>query len=385
MILRGKASLFCPGRRENSLPTGGMVIGGAKSRSEVDFPVENSAGFGKWLHPSSVSVLSASSLFLFALCLLVSFLYAGIEAGLLSLSRARLRSRIHRGERSAVRLGKLLSHPGRLLATVLLVTNFADVAALVLFTDACVRWFGVGRGYVIGGLVLLPVYLLGVQLLPKSLFQRFPYRATVALAGLLEVTSRLLWPVLSAGKLLAGRVFLPPVLPPGAGARGVFATRQDFKGLAAEGEKTGALTPAEHRLIVNVVDFTALRALDLGEPLPEGFRLVGDPESATVADLLAFARERDMDFLPVFGEGGELLALLDVFALWLERDPRRPVTAYLRRMPLVVSSDTSAWQALRRLRALRLGAAAVGDADGRPVSLVRTGELLQRLARGQTD
>ena len=61
-----------------------------------------------------------STLLLFGICLLISFLYSGIEAGLTSLNRARLRSRIHQGEPAAIRLGRLLAHTGRLLATVLL-------------------------------------------------------------------------------------------------------------------------------------------------------------------------------------------------------------------------------------------------------------------------
>ena len=323
--------------------------------------------------------MSFLSWLLFGLCLLVSFLYAGIEAGLLSLSRARLRSRIHQGERGAVRLGRLLAQPGRLLATVLLVTNFADVAALVLITDACVRWFG-RAGYFVAGLAMLPVYLLGLQLLPKSLFRRFPYRATAALAGLLEGTTRVLRPVLGAGRLLLGGA-LPRLVPAAQGAPGVFVARQDFKRLAAEGERTGALSPAEHRMIDNVIDFSALPVRELAEPLPEGFVLDGAAANARVADLLAFAQARELNFLPVFDAGGDLVALLDVFVLLLERDPARPAAAYLRRAPLSVASEDPALRVLRRLRAVRLRAAVLRDGGGHPAGFVRTEELLQQLVR----
>ena len=183
--------------------------------------------------------MSVSLFLFFGLCLLASFLYAGIEGGLLSLNRARLRSRAHQGEVGAVRLARLLARPGRLLATVLLVTNFADVAALVLITDAFVRSFG-GRGYAMAGALMLPVYLLGLQLLPKSLFRRFPYRALVTLAGLLEMTERVLGPALTAGRWLLGRTLLPPLPALDHGARGLFVAREEFKTLAAEGERTGS-------------------------------------------------------------------------------------------------------------------------------------------------
>ncbi len=327
--------------------------------------------------------MSVSSSLFFGLCLLVSFLYAGIEGGLLSLNRARLRSRAHQGDPGAVRLARLLAHPGRLLATVLLVTNFADVVALVLVTDAFVHGLGV-RGYAVAGVLMLPVYLLGLQLLPKSMFRRFPYRALVTLAGLLELTRRLLGPALTAGRWLLGRTLLPPLAAMEPGARSLFVAREEFKALAAEGERTGALTPAEHGMINNVIDFSTLTAGRLvDQPPPEPYRRppgAAGPEPR-VADLLEFARARKLDFLPVMDATGELTALLDVFALLLERDPQREAEDYLRRPPLVVAPGDAALRVLRRLRAVRLGAAAVRDAEGRFVGVVRTATLLQRLVR----
>ena len=327
--------------------------------------------------------MSASLFLLVGLCLLASFLYAGVEGGLLSLNRARLRSRAHQGEPGAVRLARLLAHPGRLLATVLLVTNFADVAALVLVTDAFVHVSGV-RGYAIAGALMLPVYLLGLQLLPKALFRRFPYRALVTLAGLLELTERVLGPLLSAGRWLLGRTLLPPLPAMDRGARSVFVAREEFKTLAAEGERTGALTAAEHGMIDNVIDFSVLTADHLMDrPSPEPFHLLptANRTGPRVADLLEFARARGLDYVPVLDAAGELTALLNVFALLLERDPQRDAGAYLRRPPLVVSPGDAALRVLRRLRAVRLNAAAVRDAQGRFVGIVRTSTLLQRLVR----
>ena len=321
------------------------------------------------------------SLLLFIFCLLVSFLYAGIEAGLLSLNRARLRSRVHQGDRAAIRLNRLLAHPARLLATVLLVTNFADVAALVLITNALFRRYG-GPGCLLAGALMLPVYLLGVQLLPKSLFRRFPYRALAALAGLLEVTSQALAPLLAVGGWAGRRGWLAAAgrAEEGGGRRGsLFSAREEFKALAAEGERTGALTPAEHGMIDNVIDFSLVPAREVMQPPPAPLRR---RPGLTVADLRAEAIARRLDSLPVADEAGsELAALIDLFTLLFERNGERDAAVYLRRPPLVVAPDDPALRVLRRLRAARLPAAAVLDADGRFVGIVRTADLVQRLVR----
>ena len=314
-----------------------------------------------------------SSLLLFGVCLLVSFLYSGIEAGLVSLNRARLRSRIHQGDPAAIRLGRLLAHPGRLLATVLIVTNFADVAALVILTHALFMRYG-GWGCAVAGAIMLPVYLLGLQILPKSLFRRFPYRALAALVGVLETTSKVLWPLLVLGHKLA-----PANAGPDGKRHGLFAARADLKILAAEGERAGALTPAERSMIHNVIDFSTVPARDLMTgPTPEALRVRDD---LRVADLLEFARERQADFVPVLDAGGKAVALVDVFALLLERDPSRLAAAYLRRPPLVVPPNEPALRVLRRLRAVRLGAAVVFDGETRFVGIVRAADLVQRLVR----
>ena len=314
-----------------------------------------------------------SSLLLFGVCLLVSFLYSGIEAGLVSLNRARLRSRIHQGDRAAIRLGRLLAHPGRLLATVLLVTNFADVAALVVLTHALFLRYG-GWGCVAAGALMLPVYLLGLQILPKSLFRRFPYRALAALVGLLETTAKFLWPLLALGSRLT-----PKTAGPEGRRPGLFAARDDLKVLAAEGERAGALTPAERGMIHNVIDFSAVPARELMRPPPEAVRV---RENLRVADLLEFARERALDFVPVLDAAGKAVALVDAFALLLDRDPSRPAAAtYLRRPPLVVAPDEPALRVLRRLRAGRLGAAVVFDGETNFVGIVRAADLVGRLVR----
>ena len=101
-----------------------------------------------------------------------------------------------------------------------------------------------------------------------------------------------------------------------------------------------------------------------------------------MADLRADAIARRLDFLPVADEtGGELAALIDLFTLLFERDGARDAAVYLRRPPLVVAPGDAALRVLRRLRAARLPAAAVLDADGRFVGIVRAADLVQRLVR----
>ena len=196
-----------------------------------------------------------------AICWVTSFVFSGFEAGLLSLDLVRLRHQVKLQNRSAILLDRLVKEPERFLATILLVTNFADITGLLLLTRRLVASFGM-MGYPLALLLAAPVYLFLLGVLPKSLFRRFPYRALAAFAGLLVFTSRVLWPILElgaqTGRLLFRRTKAPPRL---------FAAREDLKQLTVESERQGALTSAERAMIHNVVDFRTVKVADVMVPL----------------------------------------------------------------------------------------------------------------------
>ncbi len=172
-------------------------------------------------------------------CWIVSFLFNGIESGLLSIDPIRLRQNVKRRVSAAVRLNRLLKHPERLLVTVLLFTNAADILGLFLLTHELVRSWGYA-GYFISLAIALPVYLFLLSVLPKSLFRRFPFRALAQLAGVLELASLLFSPLLELGARL-GKL----ILPSRAAKRArLFAGREDLKQITAQSEIEGLLQNA---------------------------------------------------------------------------------------------------------------------------------------------
>ena len=305
-----------------------------------------------------------------ACCLLLSFTFSGIEAGILSVNRVRLRHRMKMRDRAANKLNRLLSRPERLLITVLVVTNLANIFAIALTTDELVRLLG-GAGYRAAFLIFLPVYLMGVELLPKSLFRRFPYRALAALAGLLQLADLLLWPLHKLGEGISRLIF---------GRRGpdqqkLFVAREDFKYLTIESERSGALTNVERRMIHNVVDFRAVTAKDVMVPM-ENVRTIdgGTP----VEDLVRLHRETALDRWPVRGEGGTLTGLVTVFDCAIDMTRRGPVENFQRRI-VKVAPNEPAYAVLQKLRAARTTLAAVLDPAGDALGIVAWEDLIRRL------
>lgn len=303
-------------------------------------------------------------------CWAVSFLFAGIEAGLLAVNPVRLRSQVKQNRRAALRLDRLLTRPERLLVTVLLVTNLADILALLVLTHGLVVRLG-SLGFLAAFVIALPVYVFVLGVLPKSLFRRFPFRALALLAGLLEIVSTILWPLLELGKQF-GRLFLPGKRQKRAR---LFAAREELKQITIQSEREGSLTSAERAMIHNVVDFTGVKVRDVMIPLSEAVTV--EPQTP-IDEVVKLSAATQIDRLPVITPNRRATGLVNVLDILLDKNEARTLGEYTRRI-LTALEHEPAYRILRRLRAARLGLAAVVNAQKELTGIVTVEELIKRL------
>ena len=302
-------------------------------------------------------------------CWIISFFFNGIESGVLAIDPVRLRRNVKRRVPAALKLNRLLKRPERLLVTVLLVTNAADIIGLLLLTRQLVRAFGYS-GFAIALVAALPVYVFVLGVLPKSLFRRFPFRALASLAGVLEFVSKLLWPILELGSHL--RRWL---LPGRAGIARLFAAREELKQITAQSEREGSISATERAMIHNVVDFGGVRARDVMVPLPN---VVSVEPDTPLSQALAVSARSGVDRLPVFSANGEPQGLVNVLDVLLDKNGEKPLSHFMRRMVLT-EEDEPAYRIVQRLRAARLGLAAVRDRQKKLRGIVTIEDLVRRL------
>ncbi len=305
-------------------------------------------------------------------CWAISFLFAGIEAGLLALNPVRLRHRAKNGERAARRLQRMLRHPERLLVTVLLATNAADIVALLLLTRILVSKFGeVGYGASLA--IALPVYLFLLGVLPKSLFRRFPFRALARLCGLLEAATTLLLPLHLAGEWITRSWFTR-----GQTTRRLFAGREELKMITMQSERGGEISSTERAIIHNVVDFTSVRVRDVMVPLAKTITI---SPAAAISDVLRLSETSGVDRFPVLDHRGQALGMVNVFDIIFDQAPQAIARGYVRRM-ISTQETEEANGAVRRLRAARTGLAAVRNQRRELVGVVALEDLVRHLVRG---
>ena len=309
-------------------------------------------------------------IFVIAVCLLVSFVFSGIEAGIFSVNRVRLAHRAKLRDPAALTLQRLLENPDRMLVTVLFVTHLANIFSLVIGTGMIVSAMGRG-GYLVALAIYFPLYLFALEMLPKSLFRRFPYRALAFLSGPLRLLDTLFTPVhwlgIGAQRLLFGKRT--------AEQQRLFLGREDFKYITAESERTGTISTTERKMIDNVVDFRVLVARDLMTPiLPSEVIHDSEPISRLLSSDL---RRGPVRWLVCDGDE-TVTGFVDAFEVLLEG--RRDLNAgACQRRIVTVGAGEPAFSVLWKMRAARSTVAVVRGPGTRPSGRVSWEDLIRRL------
>jgi CBS domain containing-hemolysin-like protein len=219
--------------------------------------------------------------------------------------------------------------------------------------------------------IALPVYLFVLSVLPKSLFRRFPFRALVRLAGVLELASILFSPFLELGARL-GKL----ILPGHAGKRGrLFAAREELKQITSESEREGALTATERAMIHSVVDFRGSKIRDVMVP---SAKVAALRSGASKQEALELSASTGLDRLPLLALDGQPAGLVNVLDILLERDGNKSLGEYVRRI-VTTTDDEPTYRVMQQLRGERLGLAAVVDRKNNFRGIVTSEDLVRHL------
>ncbi|MEI6534582.1 MAG: DUF21 domain-containing protein [Verrucomicrobiaceae bacterium] len=193
----------------------------------------------------------------FVFCFGAAFLLAGIESALLSVSRVRARHAASEGDRAADKLATLLNHRHHLLRVAMAAHHSFSIAAFLALAVICHRHFG-SWGMVVAVLIALPLFLIVLELVPKSLWRLYPFRMLRRCTGILSALMLLAKP----WRFLAHKTQAHPQTVPTA--------RLSQDGVAALAENITALkllSANASALMTNYAAFRKLNALDIAEPL----------------------------------------------------------------------------------------------------------------------
>ncbi len=308
-------------------------------------------------------------------CMGLSFLFSGMEAGVLALSRLRIKQLVRAGNRRAVILQGYLEKPEDFLWTILVGNTLANLIAVGLLVTLLSEWLG-GWPVLLTASFLVVMFLFYAlcELMPKMLFRMFPNRLCLAIAGpfrfihftlspLVAVMTRLSHGLVrwSAGKKFTGTLF---------------GSREEMRLFMQESAQ--GLTSEERMLINRVLDLQNITVRHVTLPMEKVATVTMD---TPMNEALKLSRERNVYQLPVWrGEGAArriagLLSLRAVLYL-ADLDAARPAGDFLK-PAFYLDEEARLEEALKRMQRGGQRLAIVLARDGREVGIVSLQDILR--------
>jgi CBS domain containing-hemolysin-like protein len=307
----------------------------------------------------------------------VTFLLSGMEAGVLAISRFRIRRLARQGHRRAASLQRLLDHPENFLWTILVGHTLATFAIVSLAMRRIDGAWGTRPAWFIGAIVsvLLVLYVFA-DLLPKVLFRRFPNRLSLMGVVPFRALHVLLSPAVAATEW-ASRHLLR--MTGGQSYTGrLFGSRAEFRQVIEESAQS--LSREEVSMINRILDLQNLRVRDVMTPIERAATL---QDSQTVRDLLELARTKRVTYVPLWKDSGKhrrvhgVVTLSD--ALYDVPPGTNPSLATLVRPAVFVDEGMRLEDALKVMQRSRQRLAIVLNAPRRETGVITLNDIVRAM------
>jgi CBS domain containing-hemolysin-like protein len=305
---------------------------------------------------------------LLILCLALSFMLSGLESAVMAVSRVRVRHAASAGDRRARGLLPLLEDRDALIGCITVANHLTNLAAFLLAAFPIIHHATLW-GYVLAFTFALPVFLIGLEVMPKKLFRSYPFRSMRSVSPLVHLVglARPLFRVM-VGKQNSDANEAPSEARQTRG-------RDDLKALAQDLAAQHQLSTNAMHLIERVLDYKKLSTADVMQPLARSMALAAEIPLSTA---LIVAREQNCSLLPVLGDNGSFIGLLDTSELPATLPPDRLVRHHMRTLDTVPAS-LPALHTLQRMRKSGRRLAIVVDERQHPLGLITEERLLEPL------
>jgi putative hemolysin len=308
--------------------------------------------------------------------LAISFLCAGMEAGVLALSRWRIQQQAREGRRRAKMLMGYLNRPENFLWTILVANTLANFGAISMIVFEIYEGL---RGHRIISLVVfiaaLILFYAVCDLFPKLLFRMYPNRICMVAVVPFQIIHFFMTPLASliqrfsdlflrwtGGKAYTGKVF---------------NSRRELRMLMQDSAE--GLSSEERVMIARVLDLQQTTVHQITLPFA---RLPAVTAQMTGAEFLEASREINRNHLPVWEDSSRrrISGIIDLRTVLYASDEEKTQAIRSRLAPpLYISDHVGVEETLRRLQRSGQPLAIVLDASRREIGIVAFEEILRSI------
>lgn len=232
---------------------------------------------------------------IFILILLSSF-FSSAETALTTVNTMKIRSLADDGKKSALRVGRILKEPSKMLSAILIGNNIANISASALATTFTIGVFGNELVGAATGILTLLVLIFG-EIVPKTWANIYSEPISLIYSGPIFYLMVLLSPVIFLVDRFSALCFR--MLRIDKSKKTDSFTESELKTIVDVSLEGGMIEEAEHELIHNVFDFKKSLAKDIMIPRID---LTMVDINISSNDLLEIFRNSMYTRIPVFEE-----------------------------------------------------------------------------------
>jgi Mg2+/Co2+ transporter CorB len=205
---------------------------------------------------------------LFSILVVLIFLsafFSGSETGMMTLNRYRLKHLQKQRHRGAIRAGKLLARPDRLIGLILIGNNLVNIFASAIATIIAIRLWGDAGVYIATGALTL-VILIFSEITPKTIAALHPERVAFPTSLILLPLMKIMYPLVAMVNFITNGMMR---------VLGMDPEKHNESHISADELRTivtdaSQHIPARHReLLLNILDLEHVSVDDIMVPRSE--------------------------------------------------------------------------------------------------------------------
>ena len=304
------------------------------------------------------------------ICCGIAALLAGMESALLAVSRVRVRHAADEGDKRAEKLAIFLERRNELLQTAIIANHAFSLAAFALLAVVLRPWAG-NWSVAVAAPITLPLFLLLLEMLPKSFSRRYPFRFLKRLNLVLHVLQFIALPWYLLVRL--ARPAAESNMETNAAANGLEPVIDDITSLKL-------LPETATDLLRSFSSFNQLTARDVMKSLAD---ITALPADLPLPTAMAMAQQGRRRHHAVLSDKGTFIGRFDAASVPPGAGAGKVVGQFAHPLVRVKTSD-GALLCLQTLRKAGMPLALVMEVDEKAAGLLDTSELIDALLDLQT-
>lgn len=326
---------------------------------------------------------SSSQFIAIIICLIISAFFSASETSLTSISKIRLRAMAEAGIKGAERVEKLTQNSNKLLSSILIGNNIANIAISSLATGFAIKVLGNDATAIsiATGIATILILIFG-EITPKTYAAKSPDKVSLVVAPGVHFFMFIFTPIVKVLSLMTG--FIVKIFGDSKNEAYPLITENELKTMVDVGHEEGVIEASEKLMINNVFNFGDNDATDVMTPRTE---IVSLPLDAKYGAVLKMFKEEYFSRVPVYKEDMDHIVGILYFKDFIFSDMNEENFSIekIMRPPFFSYETKSTSKLFAEMRADGIAMAIILDEYGGTLGLVSVHDLIEEIVGDISD